>query len=93
MTIYRPGWSPHEWNPQFPGQFFKLVDGEGHALFRMNAAAGSMTNEQMELTIHYQRQNWNGGAAAGEPVKLMWEIPVESKEIQVPFELLDLPLP
>jgi hypothetical protein len=93
MTIFRPGWTAQEWNFQFPGTLFKLVDGEGNALFRMHAAPGSMTNEQMELTIHYQRQNWNGGVPAGEPVKLTWEIPVESKEIQVPFELLDLPLP
>ena len=47
----------------------------------------------MDVDIQFQRQNWNGTENAGEPVKLLWEVPVETKEIAVPFEFTDLPLP
>jgi len=49
--------------------------------------------DQMDIDIQFQRQNWNGTENAGEPVKLLWEVPVETKEISVPFEFTDLPLP
>ena len=30
---------------------------------------------------------------AGAPVKLIWEVPTETAEVEAPFEFVDVPLP
>jgi hypothetical protein len=45
----------------------------------------------MGITLTFGRESWAGGA--GEPARLIWEMPLETGEIEVPFEFSDLPLP
>ncbi|HEV8290645.1 MAG TPA: hypothetical protein VGP94_01920, partial [Tepidisphaeraceae bacterium] len=92
VTLYRAGWSPNEWNyMMYPQQTFRMVDARGVPLMRLGNGTGGGGPDQMDIDIQFQRQNWNGTENAGEPVKLLWEVPVEMKEIGVPFEFTDLP--
>jgi len=94
MTLYRAGWSVNEWNyMMYPQQTFRMVDARGVPLMRLGNGSSGGGPDQMDIDIQFQRQNWNGTENAGEPVKLLWEVPVETKEISVPFEFTDLPLP
>jgi hypothetical protein len=45
------------------------------------------------MTLHFQRRTWRDGEDLGEPAKLVWDVPVESQTVTVPFEFKDLPLP
>jgi len=94
LTLYRAGWTPNEWNyMMYPQQTFRMVDARGVPLMRLGNGNSGGGVDQMDIDIQFQRQNWNGTENAGEPVKLLWEVPVETKEIAVPFEFRDLPLP
>lgn len=92
LTIFRAGWNPNEWNTGVPHNTFRMVDARGVALTRINSG-NNVGGEQMDITLQFQRQNWNGGENAGEPTKLICEVPVETREIVVPFEFKNLPLP
>ena len=94
ITLYRAGWAPNEWNYMtYAQQTFRMLDAQGVPLMRLGNGSSGGGPEQMDIDIQFQRQNWNGTENAGEPVKLVWEVPVETKEINVPFEFTDLPLP
>ena len=94
ITLFRAGWTPNEWNyMMYPQQTFRMVDARGVPLMRLGNGSSGGGVDQMDIDIQFQRQNWNGTENAGEPVKLLWEVPVETKEIAVPFEFRDLPLP
>jgi hypothetical protein len=94
LTLYRAGWAPHEWNyMMYPQQTFRMLDANGVPLMRLGNGTSGAGPDQMDVDIQFQRQNWNGTENAGEPVKLVWEVPVETKEVTVPFEFKDLPLP
>jgi hypothetical protein len=92
LTIFRAGWNPNEWNTGVPHNTFRMVDARGVALMRINSG-NNVGGDQMDITLQFQRQNWNGGENAGEPTKLICEVPVETREIVVPFEFKNLPLP
>jgi hypothetical protein len=94
VTLYRAGWTQSEWNyMMYPQQTFRMVDEHNVPLMRLGNGNSGGGPDQMDIDIQFQRQNWNGTENAGEPVKLIWEVPVETKEIGVPFEFTDLPLP
>ena len=93
ITLYRAGWTQGEWNYMMYPQPFRMVDEHGVPLMRLGNGNSGGGPDQMDVDIQFQRQNWNGTENAGEPVKLLWEVPVETKEIGVPFEFRDLPLP
>ena len=40
----------------------------------------------------FGRDDWNG-EGAGPPVKLIWEVPTETAEVEAPFEFVDVPMP
>lgn len=68
---------------------FRLVDKDGRNLMRQHyGAAGGKT-----ITLMFMKVDWNGGDPAGEPTRLIWEVPLEMREVKIPFEFRDLPLP
>jgi hypothetical protein len=91
ITLYRSGWQQNEWNYMYTYNAFRLVDGKGNPLTRVSNSTAHSNAESMEMTLTYQRVLFND--AAGEPAKLLWEVPTETKEVVVPFEFTDLPLP
>jgi len=72
---------------------FHMLDAAGRPLSRRNFGAGGGEGDQASLSLTFGRDDWAGGEGAGEPVKLVWEIPTEAKELSIPFEFVDVPLP
>lgn len=94
LTLYRTGWAPAEWSLLYPYNFFKLEDAKGRPLYRVpRAGGGGAGGDQLDITLTFRRQTWLEDEDLGEPAKLVWEVPTESKTVTVPFEFNDLPLP
>lgn len=92
ITLYRSGVNPAEWS-FMANHAFKLVDAKGNALMRTGPNITGSTPDATEMKFVFNRNLWNNGEIAGEPVKLVWEVPTETREVVVPFEFRDLPLP
>ena len=82
-----------DWNENSLASTLRLVDANGDSLTRRNYASQGVAEEQLSMNLIFSRQDWNGNISAGEPVKLVWEVPTETAEVAVPFEFRDLPLP
>jgi hypothetical protein len=93
ITLYRAGWNLAEWNYMYPYSNFRMVDAAGRSLARVTASGQGGGQDQTDVTIQFQRSSLAGGEASGEPVKLVWEVATETREVVVPFEFKDLPLP
>jgi len=71
-----------------------LLDAAGHPLFRRSFAQ-AMNGRNWEITVTFAQEGTAIGrsdSVAGEAAKLVWELPVEFKEVQTPFELTNIPL-
>lgn len=64
-----------------------LQDVSGKPL-RAAGYSGGGSSEKLEYELSFSRDR-----DGGPPARLLWELPVEAKEIVVPFEFKDLPLP
>jgi hypothetical protein len=69
--------------------FLRVVDAEGKQL---TPSGGEIGNNERELTVDFQVSRIAVGPR-GKPATLIWEIPLEYKEVVIPFEFNDLPLP
>ena len=68
----------------------RLVDAEGHA-YTMGGITTGGNDQKMEYRYNFNR--FGGEARIGQPAKLIWDIPIETKEVAVPIEFRDLPIP
>ena len=59
----------------------------------LNGTSTSVAGGKLEATLNYTRGRFGNVPAPGEPVKIVWEVPTETRDVTVPFELQDLPLP
>jgi len=87
-SLNSPGWAQIQ---QVFQTGMRVVDSQGVALDRrgMNSRGTNdhVGNHLVDMTLQF--------AASGgrNPVKLVWEIPLETKDINVPFEFKNLPMP
>jgi hypothetical protein len=93
LNVTRDPSTGSAWKEANLSNMFRLVDSEGHALTRRSYGSGGTLADSVDLQLSFAQEDWNGNAAAGEPAKLIWEVPAETKEVAVPFEFRDLPLP
>jgi hypothetical protein len=73
----------------------RLLDASGQSILKStgpNFTAADSPNT-LELSIVFDRNLSDGRPTPAPAARLVWQIPVETKTIQVPFELLDLPMP
>lgn len=70
----------------------RMVDADGRVLLPSKTNENS-NGRKYDLTVAYSRKRGLGPEQPGEPAKLIWEMSVETKEVSVPFEFKDLPLP
>jgi hypothetical protein len=75
------------WQDNLKLHTIELLDDGGKPL-RRGGHSGGGSSEKLEYEFTFTRDH-NGGP----PARLVWELPVEAKEITVPFEFTDLPLP
>ncbi len=69
-----------------------LLDAEGNPLFRRGTTQ-SMVNRNWEFNTVFAREGISfgpGSKSTGEAAKLVWNIPIESKDIEQPFELKNI---
>jgi hypothetical protein len=69
----------------------RLLDASGQA-YLTGGGGGGGAGGPLEYTINFRNQGQDG-QVLGPPSKFIWEIPVETKELVVPFELDDISLP
>jgi hypothetical protein len=74
------------------GRSIRLVDASGRAYTISSSGGGGVGGGPLEHTITFNDRD-RDGQNVGPPVKLIWEIPVETKDLIVPLELNDLALP
>jgi hypothetical protein len=72
----------------------RLLDSQGHTLQQATMGT-SGSNQSFEINASFQNkiQTPQGQQDAVAPLKLQWDIPTGIKEINVPFEYKDVPLP
>lgn len=94
ITLYRDGASDELWTLVNHSIFstVRVEDSEGRVLDRAEWGSNSVDGIALEGTVNFNRPT-RGAEEPGEPAKLIWTIPIESREIEVPFEFRDLPLP
>jgi hypothetical protein len=93
VTVSRDPGQPPIWNDINLATTFSVLDASGQPLSRRNYV--NVTNPQadhLDFNLLFAREDW-AGPAVGEPAKLVWELPLDIKEIAVPFEFRDLVLP
>ena len=89
---------PRAGGPADPAEFqngvenptLQLLDADGRA-FQFGGSNGIRDDDGEQLTAAYTF--FANGPQNGRPVKLVWEVATGSREITVPFEFSDLPLP
>jgi hypothetical protein len=95
-TVFRFGLPPAEWSAMtYPGAAIRLLDKDGKPLSSRGWGGGGGPDE-MNYNWTFARDSWGGGGAddkAGEPFRLVWEIPTETRPMDVDFSFKDLPMP
>jgi hypothetical protein len=94
MTLYRDGLSQADWDAvQNPGYSVHLFDKDGHMLMS-NGWGTNGSDREMNYNWTFSKNAWGPQQGKiGDPHRLVWEIPVETREMNVTFEFKDLPLP
>jgi hypothetical protein len=72
-------------------QNIRLVDANGRA-YAFGGGGGGGGGAKLDYSFSFNR-NAGDNAKPGDPVKLIWDIPTEIKEISIPIDLKDLPIP
>jgi hypothetical protein len=92
VTIVRDQVPPAQWeNTVFPGNALRLIDGEGKQIVARGFGLGGKGDEGTYV-FKFEKEPPHG-SRIGKPLKLAWEIPVETREIPLTFEFRDVPIP
>lgn len=71
----------------------KVLDADGNPL-DSRGFGSSGNNNRIDFNLQFARsQDPQTGQLRGEPAKLVWEVPTETKDRKVSFEFTDLPMP
>jgi hypothetical protein len=68
----------------------RLLDEEGRE-FNRGGYSGGGNSDGYRITLNFSARG--GANNLGEPAKLVWEIPTEQRDVDVPFEFKNLPVP
>ena len=91
FTIIRETPRLAEWQQYGRGVRLSLVDANGKYL-QSQGYGGGGSDEKLTYTHTFGRDAGDG-TKTGEPAKLIVEVPTDVKEVQIPFDFKDLPLP
>ncbi|HXE54438.1 MAG TPA: HEAT repeat domain-containing protein [Tepidisphaeraceae bacterium] len=93
LSVAHPNFGSPEW-PQLMEQVqsrLRLEDASGHPLDHRGFVTNA-NNNAIQLQLTFARMPRPDGHPTGEPSRLVWDIPTESKEVSVPIRFDDLPL-
>ena len=93
--FYRDGRDGQQFHEMMNNVSMALLDDEGHEFMLGGMMGSSGGADQIEAKMTFHRRGGAEDAAGGvaEPTSLVWIVPTASREIGVPFEFSDLPLP
>lgn len=74
-------------------QRLRLLDAKGLPMESHGVSGGDGNGTTIQFTLNFGRSMQDNGQMSGEPVRLVWEIPTKTRDIDVQFELKDLKLP
>jgi hypothetical protein len=96
-SLFRNGTSAVEWNklreitaPGVPD--VRLLDAHDHFLARYNRST-EIDADHVTCHFDFRKDRRGDPTQAGDPARLVWEEVQETREITLPFEFTDLPLP
>jgi hypothetical protein len=69
----------------------KVLDADGKSLL-LGSVDARNTNDDTEISADFNRAPQPDGSSTGVPVKLIWNIPAETRSLVVPFEFKNLPI-
>jgi hypothetical protein len=109
VAVFRDGRDDAEWyavRMQLSAGDARLTDAAGRTVARATGAPDAddgADGQRMDLRFRFTRDGGDDGSnkdkegprpsAAVEANRFVWEIPVESRRLSVPFEFRDLPMP
>jgi hypothetical protein len=97
VTLFKGALDDADWQQwATPRDFLRLVDASGLPILFTSVSDAQGNDQQTTLTLQFENPNNapNGiGGPVGPPARLLWDIPIDSKELRVPFEFKDLALP
>jgi hypothetical protein len=92
VTFVRDQVPPAQWeNTVFPGNSLRLIDGDGKQIVARGFGLGGKGDEGTYV-FKFEKEPPRG-SRIGKPLKLAWEVPVETREVPVVFEFRDVPIP
>jgi hypothetical protein len=81
-----------EWEQAvFPGNALRLVDNAGKAVVARGFGMGGKGDEATYV-FKFEKEP-PAGSRIGKPIKLVWEIPTQTREVPLTFEFKDVPMP
>lgn len=89
LSVFRDGSYERYWDRALDGRSVELYDADGKLLSANRTM--SRSGQQAETRFRVKLAATNEGL--GPPARLVWTVPVEMREMTVPFEFRDLPLP
>ncbi len=95
VSATRDGASDERWNlfkTLSLAHTLRACDAKGRALYLMGAG-GPRDERRVAQTCQFSPNDPNAGVNVGEPVKLIWELPLEIEPMSIPFEFKNLPIP
>ena len=97
VVIYRDQLDRQKFMAMANGPSVRAFDTQGRELQFNRVRESNISDTEARLSLMFYRHGGGGGdevgTEVGEPVKLVWELVTRSKDIDVPFEFKDLPMP
>ncbi len=96
IAVSRIEWAGNDLNAlqDVNGSIVRLLDVDGRALPRVGGVSSSFTaDNMMEMLFTFGRTGVAGVEKLPDPVRLVLEMATEMKEVEVPFEFTNLPMP
>lgn len=93
IHIDQPNFAGAEWQEFIEGvqNRMQILDAAGNRLDQrgMSTSAGGNV---VDVELNFARGNRPDGSVTGDPARLVWEVPTQTRTLSVPVEFKDLPL-
>lgn len=97
-SVFRNGTGDRQWSkmceimlPKAPG--VRLMDAQGLFDFRYDRSPAESDGDHLTFHFDFRKDRRKDHQQPSDPVKLVWEEVQETREMTLPFEFTDLPLP
>ena len=95
MSVQRDARAGDDWDRvrrTITASSVRVADADGNLLVR-GVPSTNYAAERVDLAARFTLPDPGAGQRAAEPATLLWEVPTETKDVLVPFEFADLPIP